>query len=70
VQFIGVFVLVLLLALVDFFNLWPEPPQLKPQQTIREMCTSSGRPDWCNEYYRDLAYGRKQSAENWKGMKP
>jgi hypothetical protein len=70
VQFIGVIVLVLLPALADFFNLWPRPPQLKPQQTIKEICASSDHPNWCREYYLDLAYGRNQSAENSKGSKP
>lgn len=40
----------------------PGPPQ-KPAQahklTVKEMCRGPNRPEWCTEFYADLAHGRE-----------
>lgn len=38
----------------------PDRPARTRKHTIKEMCQGPHRPDWCREFYADLAYARER----------
>lgn len=66
-QLIGILILVFFMALANLLGFLPELPQPEPHRTIRQMCTSPVRPEWCNEYEHDLAEGRAQRIKTLEG---
>jgi hypothetical protein len=49
------------------FTFWApnfqQPTATATRLTIKEMCQGPNRPDWCTEYYQDLAHGRRVRAQ-------
>ena len=49
------------------FTFWApnvqQPTAALTRLTIKEMCQGPNRPDWCTEYYQDLAHGRREKAQ-------
>ena len=40
-----------------------QPTATATRLTIKERCQGPNRPDWCTEYYQDLAHGRREKAQ-------
>ena len=58
-RFIAVILVALGLFLASEYSGTKEKPVHARKLTIAEMCRGPKRPDWCREYYADLAHGRE-----------
>ena len=64
-RFIGLLILVAVSSVA--FTFWApnyqQPTATATRLTIEERCQGLNRPDWCTEYYQDLAHGRREKAQ-------
>jgi hypothetical protein len=63
-RFIGVGIVTLVLVVSQQLFGTPERPAHATKLTIKEMCRTPNSPNWCKEYFMDLAYGKEVATKS------